>query len=415
MKIAILLILILFWITGAPVIAQNTSLKTSWETGKISTSEILEEEDISADLTYNKYRFSLEQELSPEFTLGFDNTYYRKDYEGQSALSNHSNQAQISLNYLPENNNALTPSKLSFKYLNKGKYYEHSEADRYIQNKAELGAAFKKDDDWRLNLKTGFNDYSYNSSSGKNETQLYFNTDVTKKLLDERLTLSTLSRVKHIERRARNERNQYIWGQEASYKLNLPYFKEVSASIQKGQMQTQDEDERDDERDFKYTTWQVKSRHPLLKELETTLKYQMTKREYNGANYSWKRTLFENMVQYKLIDKKSTDLSANLKVYHKKIDFLVSRNSNYDKNSAALELKLNQKGDYKLSGGFGWNQKDYSFSPLRNRDAYTWKASLEKTISELTFYLDYKHELKDYEYASDRTYDVVKCAVEYRF
>ena len=412
MKDTILLVLVLFFIAAPSVMAQNTRLNTSWETGKISTSEILEEEDINADLTYNKYRFGLKQELTPQLTLGLDNSYYRKDYEGQSSLSNHSNASSVSLNYLPKNENLFVPSKISFKYLNREKYYEHLAKDRYRQNKAEFGAAFEKEKDWRVNLETGFNNLNYHLASSKNETQSYLNTDIKKLLFQQRLALSALSRIKHLEKGHKSDRNQYIWGTEASYKLDLPYFKEISASMQKGQMETVDEEDRDDSFDFRYSAWQVKSRHPLLERLETSLKYQRMKREYDGANYSWKRTLFENTTQYKIIDTKATDLSLNLKIYHKKIDFLVLNNMDFDKNSAALEFKLNQKGNYKLTGSFGWNRKVYPLSPLKNRDAYSWKASLEKTISNFTLSLDYKHELKEYDFTHDRTYDVVKCGAE---
>jgi hypothetical protein len=185
--------------------------------------------------------------------------------------------------------------------------------------------------------------------------------------------------------------------------------------MQKGQMETLDEDERDDRLDFHYSDWQVKSQHPLLEKLETKLRYQRMKREYDGANYSWKRTLLENTTQYKFIDNKATELCLNLKLYRKKIDFLTLKTANFDKNSAVLELKLNQKGDYKLTGSFGWNRKEFTLSPLKNRDAYTWKASLEKSIRDCVLSLDYKHELKDYEFTNDRTYDLVKCGVEYKF
>ena len=411
-KNATLLILTLFCFAVLPAMAQNTKVNTSWETGKISTSEILEEEDISADLTYNKYRFGLKQELGHQLTLGLDNSYYRKDYEGQSALSNHSNTSSVSLNYLPKSEDLFVPSKLSLKYLNREKYYEHLTQDRYTQNRAEFGAVFEKEKDWRVGLETGFNNLNYHLASSKNETQSYLNTDIKKLLFQQRLALSALSKVKHAERGHKSDRNQYIWGTEASYKLDLPYFKEISASMQKGQMETVDEDDRDDSFDFRYSAWQVKSRHPLLERLETSLRYQRMKREYDGANYGWKRTLFENTNQYKIIDTKATDLSLNLKIYHKKIDFLALKNMNFDKNSAALEFKLNQKGDYKLTGSFGWNRKEYPLSPLKDRDAYTWKASLEKTISNFMLSLDYKHELKNYDFTHDRTYDVFKCGLE---
>jgi hypothetical protein len=196
-KNATLLILMFFCVSSSQAAAANTKSNTSWETGKISTSDILEEEDISSDLTYNKYRLGLKQELTPQLTLGLDNVYYRKDFGGPSPYSNHSNQASVSLNYLPKSENLLLPSKLSFKYLNKEKYYEQLTKDRYGQNKMELGATFEKEKDWRFSLDTGFNNFNYHLASSKNETQSYVNTDIKKVLFRERLTLSALSRVKH--------------------------------------------------------------------------------------------------------------------------------------------------------------------------------------------------------------------------
>ncbi len=415
MKKTLLSILMLFCIAARPAAAADCRLSSSWETGKISTSDILEEEDVSADLTYYKYRFGMKSKLSSNLSLGLDNTYYRKRYEGQSALSNHSNTSSIALDYLPGDKNLFTPAKLTFRYINREKYYEQATKDRYKQNKAEFGAVFEKDKDWRAAFESGVNTLSYHLANGNNETQSYINTDIKKELFNKKLTLGALSRIKHIARTHRADRDQYIWGTQAAYKPGLAFFKEISASIQKGKMETVDEDDRDDTYDFNYTSWQVKSTHPLLDSLETSLKYQRTKREYDGANYSWKRKLFENTSRYTLIDNKETELSLNLRIYHKRIDFLAMNNMDFEKNSAALEWKLNRKKDYKLSGGFGWNRKQYPLSPLKDRDAYSWKASLEKTICDFVLSLDYKHELKEYDYAHDRTYDVFKCGVEYRF
>ena len=120
-----------FLLAACPALAQNTKVNISWETGKISTSEILEEEDISGDITYYKARFGISQELSKQLNWSLANTLYRKDYDSQHSLCNDYNQALLAVNYLPQYDSLLIPDELRLRYKNKEKRYEHLPEERY--------------------------------------------------------------------------------------------------------------------------------------------------------------------------------------------------------------------------------------------------------------------------------------------
>lgn len=402
-------------IIGAyPALAQDSKLETSWEMGKISTSEILEEEDLSSDLTYHKARLGISQNFSRQLNWSLTNTLYRKEYDSQHSLSNNYNQALLAVNYLPQKETYLIPQELRLRYKNKEKRYDHLPEERYSQNNLELEAIYGQKS-WRLAIAGGVNDFHYHANNEDDETQSYFNIELKKKLFGDKLALYGLARIKNIRRSGESDKNQDIWGAQAHYKIGLPNFEEIVLSAQKGKAETLDEEGRDDKYDYKYLDWYVKTQHPVSEKLDLTFKYQRTERAYFKWDKSWYRIYLEADAQYKIFDDKIKNLTLDLKTYHKKLDFFTANSSDFYKNGTSFELKFNQKGSFKVGCGFSFNRKESELSPSKSRDAFSWKVQGEKTFSNITLFLDYKHELKDYDYASDRTYDVIKGGMELKF
>jgi hypothetical protein len=415
----ILAFVVIVWLISiTPALALSNKVSTTFETGERSSTDTIDDRDLSGNLDFYRYHLRLDHEVSKSTKYNFSYEHYIKDYETVDNFDSTSDQWNFGLEHTFENFK-LSPLKVSLDAGFKNKDYKNSPSSDYERSNATIGLGYKNEDLWALSWENGFINYDY-VKSGEDQLKLFTQLSGWVKFINGRLKINPSYKFQNVDKEhGGNDRSENTVKLASSYKVALPYFSSLAGTYTIGKNDTKDseDEDRDDDVSFKYAKWHVNTAHPLLDNIDTNFKYGRTQRAYYDSNNNYKNWFIENKTDIKLHDDKSKKINLSINSEHKEGDYDVVDTLRYTKNAAGAKLSYAVKNNWELSPSFTFKKYDYPASPAKNENQYVAKLEFEKKLLDqnLELKLTYSHSWKDYRYKSNITLWVLKAGVAYKF
>jgi len=403
---------------------KNSNLSTFFEVGEKFTDVFgYEEGDISDDIKYLRYSISLSQKANPSLNYTINQLLESRNYDDNDKFDNRFTQTTISTMYkLPKSESFLMPQELRTSYMYKHKNYVHTisgaENTDYDQNKFSLGISYIGDkENWRIDYDTGINSFNYNRTSIKDENKYFNQIQIRKKLLNDKLDIYTGYKIQYAERKNGDDRTEPEKSVGFDFKPDLKYLSLVSFKFENGKSETREEEVREDILDYKYERFTTKIDIPITSKLKNSFVHKLTQRKYSNWNKSWHQLRMDNTTRYTQIDDKTKSLYYELGLEYKESDFMVSDVSDSKQIAETLTITYDRKKNWKIKSGFTFRRKEFSSNPSSDSKRWVYTLGLEKTFSpDLSLAFDFRKEWRDYyKGPGDRTYDVFKMSLNYKF
>ncbi|MBM3253446.1 MAG: hypothetical protein FJZ16_04265 [Candidatus Omnitrophica bacterium] len=403
---------------------KNSKLTTFFEVGeKITDLFGYEDTDILDDIRYLRHSVSFNQKASPKLSYTISQLLERRNYDKNDLFDNKFTQTTVSATYrLGESECFLMPQELRTSYMFKLKNYVHtiSGADNndYEQNKFSLGVSYiGSNKNWQIDYDTGINSFDYARNSINNENKIFNQIQLRKKILDNKLDIYTGYKIQYAERKNGDDRTEPEKMVGFDFKPGLKYLSLVSFRFENGKTETREEEVREDIRDYKYERFITKVDFPIASRLSNSFVHKYIYRKYDNFNKSYHQLKLNNTTRYTQIDDKVRVLYYELGFEYKEGDFIVSDPSNYKWIAETLSLTYEKKKNLKVTSGFSFRRKEFSSSPISDSKRWVYTLGLEKAISPgLSLAFDLRKEWRDYyQGGADKTYEVYKMSLNYKF
>ena len=393
-----------------PVYAVSpASVSGFFDRGKKSTLDDYESEELSADYSFQKYFLRWDEKLSPKLNASLSVQDYDKDYRQSDALDNKTRSVKSGWVYMVQKDSQTSlEADLGLKY--QTKRFTNSPINEYDQVKALPSISYDKKDDYQIDFSLGLDDYVYQHAGQKDQRSVLSSLGLNKFLLDKRLRLSGDYKIDNTRRSVTDRRKTK---QDTSagfdYTFALAWVEKLTGRLSFAQRDTKSEEERDDDFDYTYRQFYLKTSHKLKSGLDTTLKYQYFERDYLGTDLDNRGFLLANRWACDLFDdsKQKSWLAAGIE--HKRVDFVFLNADDLDKDSLDAAITFQQKKDWEVSCGFAFDLYRYRDHTL-NQQADYFLAGVKKWFKgkSASLYLDYKFKLTDHRAANTTRYETVR-------
>jgi opacity protein-like surface antigen len=194
------------------------------------------------------------------------------------------------------------------------------------------------------------------------------------------------------------------------------YINKVEARFKWGQRDTRDDDERDDDSDYKFRQYNVKTLHKINDRLKTTLKYDYFIKDYNVIGLGHKGFYLANGYDYEILNDDKQRSWLNFGLGRKDTRYIEITGNDYRKITADIRLNYSRKKNWK--GSIGIERSAYKYDDEANdKKRYYAELSVEKLFLNggLNVDLDLKYRLTDYGQRSDDEQKAVRVGVGYEF
>ncbi|MEW6087764.1 MAG: hypothetical protein AB1498_05615 [bacterium] len=386
------------------------------ETGKKSTSEDYKEEDSDADYTYANYQVKFRQD--PIKRAGCDLSFfaYRKDYDTSDALDNKSRIFKAKwFYYLQKQKEKSLKFDIKMQYKEKG-YYESIESE-FSQFMISPSLEFRKKDIYTLDFSSGFNKYDYPGDDKKGQLKYSGKLDLCRYFLEKKLILSGDYGIEHLDHKQEGrDRTKHNLSAGLDYVFAKPYIHEIETKIKWGKRDTKDEDERDEDSDYEYRRYKAKSFHKINNRLNTGLKYEFFKKDYNVINLDHKGFYIENGYDYEVRDDMKKRIWLNFDMGRKDTIYSERTGNDYRKITANIKLNYNRKGNWKTSLGFEGNFYKYrNFDNDKKRYYARWSGEKVLLKNKLNVSADFKYRFTNYVNELDDEQESLRLGTSYEF
>jgi hypothetical protein len=386
------------------------------ETGMRSQAEDFEEEEDDHEYTFSTYHINLKHLASDQFRYEVGTFLNKKDYETEDSLDNSSKIIHVrGTYYLTRQKREL--SRLDFKLRYKVKRYDSSPSSEYDQIIFSPGIRYERKDVYSLRASAGITNYEYVNAGEKDEFRFFSKLKGRAFLLGKTLTLVSSFRLDTATQKRKNRgknRNNFLFGLD--YKIKNPGMQKVSARGKFGQSDTKDEDTRDDEFDYTYRQFSIKTDHKIHQRIKTFLKYQYFRKNYVTAELDHSAFSISNSWRYVVFADKVQKLYVNVLLKHKDVDYVFKSGSDYEKETLMVRGTYRKKKDWKTSVSLEGNFYEFD-DEGKNKNRYYAKLLFEKPLSGETIViaLNIKYRYTDNKRANNTEEQAVRTAFQYRF
>ncbi len=401
-----------------PAYSIETKISTTFENGKRSATDYLDDRDLSSNLNVYRQQLRLDQKLSSDTKYSVSYERYYKDYDALDSLDSVSDQWLAGFNH-SFNDVAVNPLKLDIDAGLKYKDYKNSPDSDYTRSNAAAGLSYGEEDLWNIKWSNGLINYAFDSAD-KDELKLFTQVSGWTKLMGGRLKISPSYKFQAVEEdKNGTNRNENTIKLAAVCQLLPSYFKAVGAFYELGKNDTKDseDEDRDDNLRYKYTRWYITTEHPLTKNFETDFKYGRGIRNYSDSNNDYKNWFIEDKSIWNVYEDEVKKIDLLITVEHREGDYDQVDSLNYIKDVINVKVVDRIKRDWELIPGFTFKKYNYHASPLKKENDYETKVEFTKELlnEKLEFKISYKYCLKDYRNKPDITLWQVRSGLEYKF
>jgi len=397
-------------------LADDYSLSGYFEAGKRSQAEDFEEEDEDREYIYQNYHLSLNHKLSDRLSYKIGSFIYDRDYKSSDSLDNISKIFKAKGSYYL-NKQKKGSLKIDIKLKYKEKRYRDTPSREYDQIMFSPKFTYDNKASHRINLSAGVNNYDYLSAKANDQLKFFSKLEATKYLLDRKLALISsykLETTGHKRANRRKNKNDFMFGFD--YMSDFLCIYKIAARAKLGQRDTKDDDERDEDFDYKYRQFYVKTENRITSKLKNSLKYQYFKKDYLTADLDHSGFYILSRWRYKMLDDKTQGLYFNLTAKHKDVNYNLKSGSDYKKETLGIKGTYKRKRDWKTSAALQGNFYDYEDS-IKDKNRYYTRLSFEKLLlgKDLRFSLNFKYKYTDNKHANNTEEKSVRVASQYRF
>jgi len=403
---------------------KSSKLTTSFDVGEKFTEVFgYEESDLSDDIRYWRDQASFNQKVDSNLSYTVTQLLESRDFDNYDLYDNEFTQTAISSVYkLPKSESFMMPKELRTSYMYKHKDYTHNttQADNndYTQNKFSLGVSYVGDkDNWRIDYDTGVNVFDYSVNSINNESKVFNQVQLKKKLLDNKLSVFTGYKIQYAYRKNNDDRTEPEESVGFDFQPKLKYLSRISSKFETGKSETREEEVRDDIRDYKYERVVTTIDSPLTPKLSNSFTHRFTERKYANWNKSYHQLRLDDTIRYSQIDDKIRSLFYDATLEYKESGYPQAISSNTIQKAAGLFVTYDKKKDWKIKPGFVYRLKKFQHLQTSDTKRYIYTLGLEKTFNpDLFLAFDYRFEFRNYyRGAPDRSYESYKVSLNYLF
>jgi hypothetical protein len=212
----------------------------------------------------------------------------------------------------------------------------------------------------------------------------------------------------------RKNKNDFMFGFD--YIFDIPFIYKITARAQLGQRDTKDDDERDEDFDYKYRQFYVKTEHRITSKLKNDFKWQYFKKDYLTADLDHSGFYIRSNWRYEMLADEKQALYFNLTPKHKDVNYVLKSGSDYKKDSLGIKGTYKRKKNWKTSASLEGNRYDFKDS-TKDKNRYYAKLSFEKLFLQkaLSLSLDFKYKYTDNRQANNTEEESVRLAFKYKF
>lgn len=402
--------------TAPPEKKFKSGISSYSETGKRSTAEDYEEEDGDDDYTYSNYQVKFKQDLSERFGYDVSSFRYIKDYDSSDALDNKSQIYKINwFCYIRKQKERSLKFDLKILYKEKG-YYDSPERE-FSQFMLSPSLTFKKEGLYALNLLTGFNKYDYITADQNDQLKYLLKIDWYRYFMEKKWMITGYHAAEYLNHtqidRVRLKNNRMVG---LDYVPAKPYIQKIEARFKWGQRDTKDDDEHDEDSDYKFRQYNVKTSHKICEKLSTGLQYDYFIKDYNVLALDHKGFYIVNGYDYEILEDKAQRAWLDFDLSRKDTRYIEKTGNDYRKIAAAVQLNYSRKKNWKAS--LGIEGSFYRYDDEENdKERYYAKLSGEKHLfnSNLNLNADLKYRFTDYGRKLDDEQGSARFGMSYEF
>jgi hypothetical protein len=217
-------------------------------------------------------------------------------------------------------------------------------------------------------------------------------------------------------KRTNRQKNKSDFMLGFNYTFDLPYISKLTTRANIGQRDTKDNDERDEDFDYRYSQFYVKTVHRIDSRVKTDLKYQYFKKDYLTADLDHSGFYIRNTWRYKMLTDETKELSFSFTAKHKDVNYTLTSGRGYQKETLGTKGTYRRKKNWKISASLEGNFYNYKVS-TNDKNRYYTKLSFEKLFpgKELRLSLDFKYKYTDNKGGDDTEEKSVRLAFRQRF
>jgi hypothetical protein len=399
-----------------PCRAEELILTGFFEAGKRSQAEDFEEEEDDSDYTFRNYHLRLKHTVSDIFKYEFGTYIYDKNYQERDDLDNYSRLFHTRGTYF-FNKQKQRFSRLDVKLKYKVKRYDDTPSSEYNQIAFSPKITFTRVNLYVLKISSGINSYDYRSADSKDQIRVYSKLEARGYFLEKNLTLlsSYKFEITAETKKDRNKnKNDFLSGFD--YRIDAPFIQKISARFGLGQRDTKDDDMRDEDFDYTFRRFYIKTEHRLQKRVKTDYTYQYFKKDYVSADLDHSGFSLRNGWRVKIHSDSIRELYGSISIKHKHVDYTIKPGSDYAKETFIVRGTYRRKKNWKASTSLQGSFYDFDDSS-KDKNRYYAKLSVEKYLlnKALILYLHLKYKLTDYKKKNDTEVGSARMALQYRF
>jgi len=386
------------------------------EVGRSSQAEDFAEEDTDEGYSYQNYHLKLKRGASDGLSYDVASFVYRKDYKDRDSLDNISRIFKAGLAYdLKRIEEELV--RFDFKLKSRQKRYKNSPTSEYDEIGAAPGLTFEEKDNYRIDFNLGVDSFDYLAEGEKDQLKTSAGLGGQKHFLEKRLTMVSSYKVERLDQEKANRKKtkQEVEG-GFDYGFELPWIYQLVSRLSWGQRDTKDEEERDEDIDFEYWQYYVKSEHRINPKLKTHLKYQYFAKDYISADIDHRGFYLQNALDYEILDSQTQRLWLDFSAAHKEVEYNLKPDNDYQKESLQAKISYKRKKNWQASVGLEENFYDFSAEDNDKNRTYL-KLSAEKLFQagDLILSVDFKYRFTNYAKKEDQQEEALRLGFKYRF
>jgi len=307
--------------------------------------------------------------------------------------------------------------RLGFGLKYKEKRYDNRPGSEYVQIRVAPSVSFKKKDLYTVDLVAGIDDFDYPEDGEKYQHKIFGRVGGKRYFLEKRLRVVSSYKLESSEEKKINrERTQQNIRGGFDYIFALPWVYKIITRASWGERDTKDEDGRDEDYDYEYWRYYVKTEHKITAWIKTNLKYQYFRKDYVSADLDHWGFYVRNGWDYEVLNDEKKRVRIDFDLEHREVEYNLKAGNDYRKETAGVKVTYRRKKSWKASVSWRGNFYGYDNS-IRDKRRYYLKLSGEKLFLEgdLLLSLDFKYRYTDYDKKNDLEQGAVRVAFKYKF
>lgn len=397
-------------------VAYDFTLSGYTEVGERSTAEDYLEEDTDSDYTFRNYHLKFHQKVSPLLQYDVSTFIYDKDYKTGDNLDSLSRIFKTAWDYyLEKQPEGSLKLDLNLKY--KEKRYDSNPRNEYDQVSFYPAMTLSRKDVYTIKVSAGAENFDYLVPEGKDQFNGFGEIEGKRYFLEKKLMFTSSYRVKTArQKEVSRERVKHNLRGGFDYVFDFPWLYKVMARAGWGHRDTKEEEERDEDYDYAFREWYVKTEHRITPKVTTQLKYQYFKKDYITADLDHRGICVWNGWDYEVFNDKIQRLWFDFDLQYKDVDYPLKVDNNYKKKTMGLGAQYSRKEDWKVAAGVQGNTYDYNEGDKDKKRYYFTLAGMKHfREGALRLSVEFKYRYTDYPEDNDDKKEAVRVEFRYRF